>query len=99
MISIPKNVYRDNLSDIFNKCNSIYHSTIKMKVADVKLSTHIDFNKENNKENLKPEVGDHVSLSKHKNIFAKGNTSNWYEEIFMIKAVKNTVPWTCYYWF
>ena len=72
MISIPKNVYRDNLSDIFNKCNSTYHSTIKMKVADVKLSTHIDFNK----ENLKPEVGDHVSLSKHKNIFAKGNTSN-----------------------
>ena len=76
MISIPKNVYRDNLSDIFNKCNSTYHSTIKMTTADIKLSTHIDSNKENNKENLKSEVGDHVNLSKHKNAFAKGNTSN-----------------------
>ena len=76
MISIPKNVYRDNLSDIFNKCNSTYHSTIKMTTADIKLSTHIDSNKENNKENLISEVGDHVNLSKHKNAFAKGNTSN-----------------------
>ena len=25
---------------------------------------------------------------------AKGYTPNWYEEVFEIKKVKNTVPWT-----
>ena len=34
-----------------------------------------------------------ISL-KYKNIFAKGCTPNWSEEVFMIKKVKNTVPWT-----
>ena len=27
------------------------------------------------------------------NIFAKGYAPNWSEEIFVIKKVKNTVPW------
>ena len=31
---------------------------------------------------------------KIKNIFAKGFTSDWSEKTFMIKKVKNTVPWT-----
>ena len=44
---------------------------------------------------MKPaDVGDHLKISKYKNIFAKGNTSNWSEEIFVIKAIKNIVPWT-----
>ena len=30
----------------------------------------------------------------NKNIFGKGYTPNWPEEVFMIKKVKNTVPWT-----
>ena len=30
-----------------------------------------------------------------KNIFAKGYTPNWSEEVIVIKDVKNTVPWTC----
>ena len=32
---------------------------------------------------------------KYKNIFAKGYTPNWSEEVFFIKEIKNTVPWTC----
>ena len=32
--------------------------------------------------------------SKHKNIFAEGYTPNWSEEVFVIKKVRNTVPWT-----
>ena len=54
----------------------------------------IDFNKENNKEGPKFKVGDHVRVSKYKNIFAKGYITNWSEEDFVIKKVKNTVPWT-----
>ena len=54
----------------------------------------IDFNKENNKEGPKFKVGDHVRVSKYKNIFAKGYITNWSEEDFVIKKVKNTMPWT-----
>ena len=39
-------------------------------------------------------AGDHVRISKYKNIFAKGYTPNWSEEIFVIKKVKTTVLWT-----
>ena len=46
------------------------------------------------KKNPKFKVGDHVRISKCKNIFAKGYAPNWSEEIFVIKNVKNTVPWT-----
>ena len=33
-------------------------------------------------------------MSKYKNVFAKDYPSNWSEEVFVIKKVKNTVPWT-----
>ena len=47
-----------------------------------------------NDRDLKFKVGDCVIISKYKNIFAKGYTPNWSEEVFVIKKVKNTVPWT-----
>ena len=71
MTSVSKNVYIDKLNDLVNKYNNTYHRTIKMKPFDVKLSTYIDFNKENNKEGPKFKVGDHVKISKYKNIFCK----------------------------
>ena len=40
------------------------------------------------------KVGDHVRISKYKNIFAKGYTPNWSEKIFVISKIKNKVPWT-----
>ena len=43
MTSISKNVYTDKLDDIVNKYNNTYHRTIKMKAADVKDNTYIDF--------------------------------------------------------
>ena len=94
MTSIWKNVYIDNLADIVNKYNYTYHSTIKMKPVDVKSSTYIDFNKQNDKEDAKFEVGDLVRITKYKNIYAKGYILNWTKEMFVIKRVKNTVPWT-----
>ena len=93
MISTSKNVYIDKLDDIVNKYNNTYHITVIMKSADVKPNVYIDFNKENIKEGPKFKVGDHVRISKYKNIFAKGYVSKWSEEVFMIKKVKNTVPW------
>ena len=64
MTSISKNVYIDKLDDMFNKYNNAYHSTIKIKSVDVKVSTYVEFDKENNKEDPKFEVGDYVRISK-----------------------------------
>ena len=92
MISVSKNVYIDKLDDTVNNCNNIYHSTIKMKPADVNANTYIDSSKEINNKDLKFKIGDIVGISKYKNNFEKAYTPNWSEEAFVIKKVKNTVP-------
>ena len=93
MTSISKTVYIDKLDDIVNKYNNTY-STIKMKPVDVKSNTYIDFSKEVNDKNPKSKIADNVRISKYKNVFTKGYNPNWSEEVFVIKKVKNTVPWT-----
>ena len=65
-----------------------------MKPVDIKSSTNIDFNKENNKKSPKFKVGSHVEIYKYKNTFAKGYVPNWSEKDFLIKKVKNTASWT-----
>ena len=92
MTSISKNVYIDKLDGIVHKYNNKKHRTIKMKPIDVKDNTYIDFGKEVNDNDPKFKVSDHVRISKYKNIFAKGYASNWYEEVFVIKKIRNTVP-------
>ena len=91
---MSKDVYFDVLDDIVNEYNSTYHRTIKMKPVDVKDNAYINFDKEVNSKHTKFEIGDRVRISKYKSIFAKGYTPNWPEEIFVIKKLKNTVPWT-----
>ena len=54
--------------------------------------TNIDSGKENNNDSSKFEVGDHIRITKYKNIFAKVYTSTQSQEIFVIKKVKNIVP-------
>ena len=93
MTSVSKNVYIDKLDYIVKKYNNTYHTSIKMKPVDVKDNTYIDFKKEVNDKNPKLKVGDQVKVSKYKNIFAKGCMPNWSEEIFIIKKIKNNVPW------
>ena len=83
MTSISKNVYIDKLDDIVKEYNNKYHTSIKMKPADVNYNTYIDFKKETNDKNPKFKVGDHVRISQ-----------NWSEDVFMIKKIKDTVPWT-----
>ena len=66
-----------------------------MKPVDLKANTYIDSKKlHSNDKDPKFNVGDHARISMYKNIFAKGYTPNWLEEVFVIKEVKNTVPWT-----
>ena len=93
MTSVSKNVYINKLDDIVNEYNHRYHRTIKVKLIGVKDNTYIKSNKEVNDKDLKFQVGDHVRISRYKKSFAKGYTPYWSEEIFVIKEVKNRVPW------
>ena len=103
MTLVSKNVYINKLEDIVREYNKTYLRTIKMKPVDVKYNIYIyiyiyiyiciDFKKEVNDKNPKLKVGDRVIISKYKNIFAKGYTPNRSEDVFVIKQVKNTVPW------
>ena len=65
-----------------------------MKPIDVKNDSFAEYNEESNKKDSKYNVGDHVRISKYKNIFSKGYAPNWSEEIFVAKKLKNAVPST-----
>ena len=71
MTTISKNVYIDVLNDIVNKYNNTVHRTIKMKPIDVTGDSYVEYDKDFNKKGPKFKVGDHVRISKYKNIFAK----------------------------
>ena len=93
MTSVSKNAYIDKLDDIADEYNNTYHRTIKMKPVDLKENTYIDTidlysEKEVNDKVPKFKVGDYVRFSKYKNIFAKGYTPNWSEEVFVISKLK-----------
>ena len=99
MTAFSKNIYFDVLDDIVNKYNNTVNRTIKMKPIDITDDYFAEYNEDSmelhsNKKDPKFKVGDHVRISKYKNIFAKRYTPNWSEEIFVIKKIKNTVPWT-----
>ena len=94
MTAVSKDVYIDKLDGVINEYNNTYHRTIKMKPIVDKDGTYFDSIKEVNDKDPKFKVSDHVRISKYKNIFAKAYTPNWLEKLFVIKEVKNTVPWT-----
>ena len=94
IIAISKNVYFDVLDNILNKYNNTVHRSIKMKPIDVAFDFYAEYNEYSNKKDPKFKVDDRVRISKYKNIFAKGYTQNWSEEVFVIRRINNTVPWT-----
>ena len=58
------------------------------------ISTYIGSSKENNDKDTKFTIGDIVQIIGYKNIFLKGYTPNLSEEVFIMKKLKNIVPWT-----
>ena len=73
---ISKNVYFDGLNNIVNKYNNTVHRSIKMKLIDVTSDSYAEYNEDSNEKDPKSKVHNHVRISKHKNIFAKGCTPN-----------------------
>ena len=64
-----------------------------MKPIDVTSDSYAEYNVNSNEKDPKFKVGDHIRISKYKNIFAERYTPNLTEEVFVIKKVKNTSPW------
>ena len=94
MTAVTKNLSFDFLDNIVDKYNNTYSRTIKMKLKDVKFDSYAEYNVNSNEKDPKVQVGDHARISKYENIFAKGYTPNWSEEVFAISKIKNRVPWT-----
>ena len=76
MTAISKNVDFDVLDDIVNKYNDSVYKTIKMKPIDVTDDSYAKWNEDFDKKDPEFKVGDHVIISKYKNIFAKRYTPN-----------------------
>ena len=70
------------------------YKTVKIKPIDVTNDSFVKYNEDPKKKSPKFKVGDHVRISKNKNIFAKGCVRNWSEEVFIVNETKNTVPYT-----
>ena len=94
MATISKNVDFDVLDNIVNKYNNTLHRTIKTKPIDVTSDSYAEYNEDSCVTRPKFKVGDHVRISKYKNIFGKGYTQNWSEQVFIISKIKNSVSWT-----
>ena len=90
MTAVLRNVY----FDIVNKYSNTVHRSIKTKPIYIKSDSYPEYNEDSNETDPKFKVGDYVRISKYKNIFAKGYTQNWSEEVFVVSKIKNTVPWT-----
>ena len=90
MTSFSKNVYFDVLDDIMKKKtnNNTVHRTIKMKLIEVTSDSYAEHNEDFNEKDPKFKVGNHVRISKYKNIFVKGCTQNWSEEVFVTLKIK-----------
>ena len=65
-----------------------------MKPIGVTSNSYAEYNEDSNKKDPKFKVGDHVRISKYKNIFDKGYNPNWSEEVFVVNKIKKTIPWT-----
>ena len=50
-----------------------------MKPIDVIFDSFVEYSDDSNKKSLRFQVGDHVRISKYKNIFANRYTPNWSE--------------------
>ena len=94
MATVGKNVFFYVLDDMVDKYNNTWHSLIKMKPKDVTNDSFAEYIEESNKKDPKFKVGDHVRISKYTNIFAKLYTPEEIEEIFVVKKIKDIVPWT-----
>ena len=89
MIAVSKNVYFDVLDNFVDKYKNTVYRSMKMKPIDVTSDFYAKYNTGFNVAKPKFKVGDHVRISKYKNIFTKRYTQNW-SEVFVVSVIKDT---------
>ena len=98
MTSISKNVYIDKLDDIVEKYSNTYHTSIKMKLVDVKDNTYIGFKKEVNDKNVLNDLnGEEIIGTFYENELQKINENEFrIEKVLKKKDDKLYVKWKGY---
>ena len=93
--------WTDILEKLVTKYNNTYHKTIGMKPINVNSKNENIILKQSftklktiDPRGLKFKSGDSVRISKFRDLFEKGYTPNWSNEIFKIKKVQMTNPTT-----
>ena len=84
MTATSENVYFNVLHNVVDEYNT-YHKTSKREPIYVKNDSFAEYNETSMEKDPKFKVGDHVRISKYKNIFARGYAPNWSEEIFVLR--------------
>ena len=95
-------MYLNMLPKLVNQYNNTKHSSIKMtpiEASNKKNEGTVYFNlygdMETSKQKPKFKIGDKVRISKYKrNVFDKGYTPNWTEEVFTVDKMEYTNPIT-----
>ncbi|KAK3927010.1 Putative uncharacterized transposon-derived protein, partial [Frankliniella fusca] len=87
------------LDDIMDAYNHTYHRAIKMRPEDVtpdrvlEVYNNLYHGRNNSIKKPKYKVRDYVRISREKQVFEKGYTWNWTEEIFKIfQVIPHAVP-------
>ena len=63
-----------------------------MKPIDATSDCYAEYNEDSTVTKPKFKVGNQVRISKCKNIFAKGYSQNWSEEVFVVSKIKDIAP-------
>ncbi|KAK3918939.1 Putative uncharacterized transposon-derived protein, partial [Frankliniella fusca] len=87
------------LDDIVDAYNHTYHRSIKMRPVDVtpdrvlEVYNNLYHGMKHTSKKTKFNVGDYVRISREKQVFEKGYTWNWSEEIFkIVQVIPHAVP-------
>ena len=81
MTSVSKNVYIDKLVDI--PINTVVYIIAQSKRNLLNKLLNIVFDVENNDKVSQIKVGEHVKISKYRNVSAKGCNPNWTKGLFL----------------
>ena len=63
-----------------------------MKPIDATSDYYAEYNEDSIVTKPKFKGGNQVRISKYKNIFAKGCSQNWSEEVFVVSKIKDIAP-------
>uniref|UniRef100_A0A0V0GC20 Putative polinton-1 pi n=1 Tax=Triatoma dimidiata TaxID=72491 RepID=A0A0V0GC20_TRIDM len=92
--------YTKHLPGLINTYNNKIHKTINMKPSEVNannatsLLNKVYSFKSKRKDKQRFQQGDYVRISKRRAVFTKSYTPNWSAEIFKVKSVRHTIPYT-----